>query len=197
MKMQKYFAELLATFTLTFAVLSSVAVELAVPTPLLAALVVGVFVYTIGPISGAHINPAVTVAVWVLKKIDGRDAGLYILAQVLGAAVAFGLAKLVFGFEYAAGLAVFDWKIVVGEVLGAFILMFGISSVVIGKVKAEVSGLVIGGSLLVGLMLVGGMSNAILNPAVALGVGTVSVAHILGPIVGTVLGALAYKGLKS
>lgn len=196
MKMQKYLAELLATFTLTFGVLTSVMVDLAVPTPLLAALVVGVFVYTIGPISGAHINPAVTVGVWVLKKISGKDAGLYVVAQVLGAGLAFGLAKLVFGFDYPSEMAYFDGMTVAGEVLGAFMLMFGISAVVIGKVKAEASGLVIGGSLLLGLMLVGGMSNAVLNPAVALGVGTVSIVHLLAPVVGTVLGALAYRQIK-
>lgn len=197
MKMQKYFAELLATFMLTFAVLTSVAVALPIPTPLLAALVVGIFVYTIGPISGAHINPAVTLAVLVLGKIEGRDAGFYVLAQVLGAAIAFGISKLVFGFEYPSEMAPFDTMVLAGEVLGAFVLMFGISSVVIGKVKAEVSGLVIGGSLLLGLMVASGMSNAVLNPAVALGVGTVSVVHILAPIVGTILGALAYKQLKA
>lgn len=195
--MQKYFAELLATFTLTFAVLTSVAVALPVPTPLLAALVVGVFVYTIGPISGAHINPAVTLAVWMLGKVERRDVAFYVLFQLLGAVLAFFAAKLVFGFHYAEGLAYFDARIFAGEVLGAFVLMFGISSVVIGKLKAEVSGLVIGGSLFLGLMLSGGMTVGILNPAVAIGVGTISVAHLLAPIVGTVLGALAYKGLKS
>src|SRR3954466_14095632 len=53
-------------------------------------------VYTIGSISGAHVNPAVTVALLAIKRISGRDAGIYIGAQAVGGILGAYLAKLFF-----------------------------------------------------------------------------------------------------
>lgn len=194
--MQKYFAELLATFIFTLAILSNFLSPSPVAPYLLAALVVGTFVYTIGSISGAHLNPAVTVAVLVLKKIKPKEALWYIVAQFVGALAAMLIAKQFLGLIYQSDVIPFSWMSLSAEVLGAFILMFGISSVVIGKVKAEVSGLVIGGSLLLALIATGAMGNSILNPAIAVGIGSLSLVNMLAPVVGTVLGALAYSKLK-
>lgn len=60
---KKYFAELVGTFTLSFVVFEAVAAGVAVPlpVPVIAALTLGLFVYTIGSILGCHLNPAVTV----------------------------------------------------------------------------------------------------------------------------------------
>lgn len=90
--MKKYFAELVGTFVLVFggvgsAVLAGekigyVGVSLAFGLSLLA------MVYAIGPVSGCHINPAVTAGAWLSKRIAGKDAVLYMLAQVLGAIIA-------------------------------------------------------------------------------------------------------------
>lgn len=93
--MRKYIAEAVGTFVLVFggvgsAVLAGshigfVGVAFAFGLSLLA------MVYTIGPISGCHINPAVTLGVLLAKKIDARDAVIYMFAQVVGAIVAAGL----------------------------------------------------------------------------------------------------------
>ena len=192
MKFQKYAAELLGTFALTFAVSISVISGSAVVTPVLAALVLCIMVYTIGPISGAHINPAVTVGLAVVKKISVKDAGLYIVAQVLGAVLAMLLAQGLTG-DITGIVALDSVNAGVAEAIGAFILVFGVSSVVYGKVDDDASGLVIGGSLLVGLMLTGGMSNAVLNPAVAVGIGSVSAVYLIAPLVGGALGAVVYR----
>src|SRR5579862_9020618 len=90
--MNKYFAELVGTFVLVFggvgsAVLAGshigfVGIALAFGLSLLA------MVYTIGPVSGCHVNPAVTVGVWLTKKIGARDAIFYIIAQIIGAVIA-------------------------------------------------------------------------------------------------------------
>jgi aquaporin Z len=58
-------------------------------------------VYTIGPISGCHINPAVTVGVWLARKISARDAAAYIIAQIVGAIIAAGV--ILFVARGAAG----------------------------------------------------------------------------------------------
>ena len=90
--MKRYFAELVGTFVLVFggvgsAVLAGekigyVGVSFAFGLSLLA------MVYAIGPVSGCHINPAVTAGAWLSKRIAGKDAVLYMLAQVLGAIIA-------------------------------------------------------------------------------------------------------------
>jgi aquaporin Z len=90
--MKRYFAELVGTFVLVFggvgtAVLAGdkvgyVGVSLAFGLSLLA------MVYTIGPISGCHINPAVTLGAWLSKRIASKDALAYVLAQIVGATIA-------------------------------------------------------------------------------------------------------------
>ena len=87
--MKKYLAELLGTFTLTLAVLTSLALVTGVPGPLLAGLTLGLFVYTVGSISGAHLNPAITIGLWSVHKISGSEATRYILIQFLGGLIPF------------------------------------------------------------------------------------------------------------
>ena len=91
------------------------------------------------------------------------------------------------------------WKTILVEAIGAFVFVFGVSSVVWKKVDDDMSGLVIGGSLLLGIMLTGGFSFGILNPAVALGVGlnAVGVAiYFIGPVIGALGGVWAYRWLR-
>lgn len=90
---QKYVAEFLGTFTLVFiacgvAVVSNVNL---VATAFAFGLVVLAMVYAIGPISGCHINPAISVGMLVAGKMKGKDALMYIFAQFLGAIVGAGL----------------------------------------------------------------------------------------------------------
>lgn len=192
---KKYIAEGVGTFALSFSVLAGVAFAgtLPVAVPVLAALTLGLFVYTIGAISGCHINPAVTLGLLSIKKITLKDAGLYIAAQLLGAVLALLLAQ-VFALTHPADTVTFDVKTFLAEMLGASFFTFGIASVVYGKVHESVSGLVIGGSLLLGV-LVSSLSGAlgILNPAVALALSSLSIVYIFAPIIGAVLGFWAYR----
>jgi aquaporin Z len=195
MKINKYVAELIATFSLTFAVSISIISGTPLATPVVAALVLGVFVYTIGPISGAHLNPAVTLGLLSIGKVKGRDAVIYIISQIVGAVLAMVVVQGL--TDSSTGVVAVDsLQSGFAEALGAFILVFGISSVVYGKASDHAAGLVIGGSLLAGLMLTGGMSNAVLNPAVAIGIGSVSAVYLIAPIVGGTLGALVYRWIK-
>jgi aquaporin Z len=99
--MNKYFAELVGTFVLVFggvgsAVLAGshigfLGVAFAFGLSLLA------MVYTIGPISGCHINPAVTFGVFLARKINAKDAIMYVIAQVIGAIIASGLILFIAG----------------------------------------------------------------------------------------------------
>src|SRR5262245_40571244 len=92
--MKKYIAEFIGTFGLAFIVLTmdDVGVSLGFGVAV-AAVSLALLVYTLGPISGCHINPAVTLAQWSVKKISTKDAVLYILTQFLAALLAMSFAK--------------------------------------------------------------------------------------------------------
>ena len=194
--MKKYIAEALGAGTLTLVVGLSLAGTFPVSTPVLAALTLGLFVYSLGHVSGTHINPAVTVGVWSIGKISNQDALSYVAAQFLGALVAMVLLR---EFDMVTGLEI-DGSFVTGvaEMLGAFFFAFGIASVIYGKTPGSLSGLMVGGSLLLGIAISATLgANGLLNPAVALGVSSFGVMYILGPIIGAVLGMQAYKYLQN
>ena len=188
--MKKYIAEALGTGTLALVVGLSLSGDFPVSTPVLAALVLGLFVYSVGHVSGTHINPAVTIGLWSIEKINTTEAGKYIIAQLLGAGAAMLLLQnlmmgetMMIGGDFSTGLA---------EAMGAFFFTFGIASVVYGRAASNFSGMVVGGSLLLGITVAALMgSNGVINPAVALGIGSFGTMYILGPIVGAVLGMQA------
>jgi glycerol uptake facilitator-like aquaporin len=195
MKNRAYAAEFLGTFVLALGVALSVATQFPL-TPLVAALTLGLFVFTVGPISGAHLNPAVTFGLWSVKKIKSRDALIYIGVQLAAGVAAMLLAWLLTGVEPKIGMDL-GWRAGIGEIMGAFILAFGVSSAVFGRVKSEEAGFVVGGSLLLGILLASFLSMGILNPAVALGLGVLSPMYIIGAVVGGILGAQTYQWLQA
>lgn len=194
METKKLLAEFIGTFTLTFIVILS-SVQGSPLTPVFAGLTLGVFVYTIGSISGSHINPAVTIGLLSLKKIKTDEAVQFIIFQTLGAVSALILA-LLFGFNFPAITSVNEPFIFLTEMLGAALFTFGIAGVVIGGINNNLSGVIIGTSLFLGItiaLLLGGMG--FLNPAVALGNKTLTFATIMGPIVGAIIGMQTYNYL--
>ena len=189
-----YGAELLGTFLLAFLVHLSLAPHFPLMTPVVAGLTLGLVVYLVGGISGAHVNPAVTIGLCSIGKISVQDAVGYIVAQFIGAAIALVLGSALLGGS--PSLVVSDSAmIVLAEALGAAILVLGVSSVVHGKAPSAASGLVIGTSLLLGVLTATVASNGVLNPAVALGIGSMSLSYIAGPIIGAVIAAWGYRWL--
>ena len=190
--MRKYVAEFIGTFALAYAVSMSLAGNFPVPTPVLAALTLGLFVYTIGHISGTHLNPAITIGLLSINKIKLMDAVYYIVAQFAGA----GLACLLSGKIVArATLTVTDtpW-VLLAEGLGALFFGFGVAAVVYGRVPKDLTGVAVGGSLLLGISFSALMNaNGVLNPAVAFGIGSFGIMYVLGPIIGASLGMWIYK----
>ena len=187
---QKFVAEFIATFMLTFSVGLALSTGAGQVVPFIAAMVVGLFVYTIGAISGAHINPAVTIGLYSIKKMKHHDAVVYLISQFLGAIVAIVVIGAILPGSSTGVQADDSLLIVIAEFLGAAFLVFGISSVVYKRAHEAASGLVIGGSLLIGIFAAGLIgSNGVLNPAVAIGISSVSLSYLVAPIVGGVAGA--------
>ena len=192
--MKKYIAEALGTFTLALVVALSIVGKFPVSTPVLAGLVVLLFVYSIGHISGAHINPAITIGVWSIKKISNKDALFYVISQFIGGAVAIAVVSFTVGMPLMMVLN--NLNVVIAECLGTLFFAFGIASLVYNKTPNVMSGVVGGGSLLLGITIAALLgSNGVLNPAVALGINSFNVAYVFAPIVGSVLGMQAYKYL--
>ena len=169
----------------------SLAGSFPVPTPVLAALTLGLFVYTVGHLSGTHLNPAITLGALSIGKISFNDAVVYWLVQFLGAALAmwvgtqFGSEAMLTGSD--------DTSILLFEALGAFFFAFGVAAVIYGRVPKDLSGVAVGGSLLIGVSLAALGSSGVLNPAVALANGAFSLSYVLGPVCGAVLGMWVYR----
>lgn len=194
--MRKYAAEFLGTFGLTTAVLLSLNNVLpVVPTAVVAALTLGLFVYTVGHISGTHLNPAITLAILSIRRISLKDASVYIFSQFLGSVTAFIVASQLFPVSASFLIRYVPDSLAVGraEFLGAFFFAFGVAAVVFGRVPLALNGVIVGGSLLLGISIAATASDGILNPAVALGIGSLSLMYVLGPVVGAVLGMWIFK----
>lgn len=197
--MKKYIAEFIGTFGLTMAVFGSLSVG-GLPTAFIAGITLGIFVATIGSISGAHINPAVTLGAWSLKKINQNDAIFYILAQFAGAALAILLGRFAGAHAAVALVTDFSWIAFVAEIVGTAIFTFGIASIVLSNESADRVAIkapfVVGGSLTLGASIAAVLgSNAVLNPAVAFGVGSFGLVYVISPIIGAVAGMWLYKYL--
>lgn len=190
MSLRALLAELLGTFGLTLAVFIGINnPAFPVPVPVIAGLTLGLFVYTIGPISGCHINPAVTIGLLSIGKVRLPDAAGYIVVQFVGAGIALAVGNVFFPTpqEMTGVTAAMPGF---AELFGTAIFLFGIASVVLGRVPSNMSGIVIGGSLLLGISLAAHRSAGVLNPAVAFGIGSFTHPYIWGPVVGAILGAM-------
>lgn len=189
-------AEFVGTFALTFAVLASINGVLAteVPTAVLAGVVLGISVIAVGKISGSHINPAVTWGLMTSGKVSFNNAVGYWAAQVAGALSAFGIMNLVLENDVLqVTSATSDWRIFFAELIGAAIFVYGVSAAVHQKLDGAAAGLVVGGSLFLGIFFATVASNGVVNPAVALGIGSATGAYVLGPLVGASLGAWVHS----
>lgn len=162
--------------------------------PLIVASVVAVLVYIMGPISGGHFNPAVSVGLWAAHKIRSVQLLVHVAAQVVGAYFGIVLVKALMQIHPQLGFSS-TREAMLGEFLGAFILVATVTSVVEGKIKAEISGLAVGLALLVGVTISLIPSGGILNPALSLAFGGFRVTYLVAPLLGGVVGALLMSWL--
>ena len=172
--MNKYLAEFIGTFFLVLTIgCTVIGAGAAVIAPLAIGAALMVMVFAGGHISGAHYNPAVTLAVLIRGKVKASDAVPYMIAQIAGAA----LAALVVSKCFRAGVAVTPMAPHVGAALLAeFLFTFALAYVVLNAATAEGTsgnsfyGLAIGMTVMTGAFAVGDISGGAFNPAVAVGI---------------------------
>ena len=189
-------AEFIGTFSLAFAVLASINGVLGtfIATPVVAGFTLFLAVLTIGGISGAHINPGITLGLLSINKVDPTKAVAYIVAQVAGALSAFGImGALVEGDVLTASAGEADATIFIAEALGMAIFGFGVAAAVHNGYKGVEAAAVVGGSLLLGIMFASVAANGVLNPAVAIAIDSVNAVYLLAPVVGSVVGMWTYR----
>jgi len=187
-------AEFFGTFTLALVVLASIwGVLPLVPTAILAGLTLGLFVLSVGHASGANLNPAITLGLYSLKKLDSAHAVSFISAQLSGALVAMVVMSLFLEGELVSRVTVnADYKTFFAEFLGALLFGFGVASAVAQKFNGVNAALLVGGSLSLGIVLASLGSTGVLNPAVATSIGSLNWSYALGPILGAIIGMNVY-----
>lgn len=194
-KHEAVLAELFGTFALSLAVLASIWGFLPfVPTAIVAGATLGLMVLAFGGISGTHINPAVTLGLYSIKKIDAGNAVAYLIAQIGGALMAMLVLSMFLEGELVGQLEVkADYATFFAEFLGMLFFSMGIAAAVQQKAKGVEAALLVGGSLSLGIIFASIGSNGILNPAVATAVNSLNWSYVLGPIVGAVIGFNVYS----
>ncbi|HSX52796.1 MAG TPA: aquaporin [Patescibacteria group bacterium] len=165
--------------------------------PLFAALAAGA---TLGLLSitmdtdgtGVHLNPAVTLSMWTTKKSDTTRAIVTIAAQMLGGLGAWALLNYFLGHHLQSMAGKFQWKVLTAEAIGAGVFTFGVASATMQKLGRERAAIVSGVSLFLGIMVASIGSNAVINPAVAVGIQSWNWAYAGGPLIGGIIGVALY-----
>jgi aquaporin Z len=167
--MKKYVTELLGTFLFVFAI-GNIVIGGATPAPLFIGLTLAVMVFAGGHISGAHYNPAVTLAVWLRGKCDTKDVVPYIVSQIAGASLAAVTVKYLAGGVEPKAVADIG-KAFTAEVIGTLALAWVVLNVATTKANQGNSfyGLAIGCTVASMAAAVGGISGGAFNPAGAIG----------------------------
>jgi len=172
--------------------------------PLAIGSVLMAMVYAGGHISGAHYNPAVTIAVVLRGKCAARDAAPYIIAQILAAALASFAVLFLKQGETIAAMPIDPMPALLAEFLFTFALAYVVLNVATAKANANNSfyGLAIGFTVLAGAYSVGSISGGAFNPAVAVGLGIMGLVkwadlwvHLVGNIAGAVAAAIAFRAI--
>lgn len=204
--MRKYIVEFIGTFflvlTVGFVVLEPGAGILA---PLAIGSVLMVMIYAGGHVSGAHYNPAVTLAVWLRGRCPGSDVPLYMIAQVLGGLIASFIVLYVKGNPPVEPMTLNIAPALLVEFLFTFALCFVVLNVATSKNTEGNSfyGLAIGFTVLAGAYAVGPVSGAAFNPAVAVGISVMGLSvvsniwiYLAANFVGGAIAALVFNALN-
>ena len=167
-----YVAEFIGTFFLVLTVgLAAIAPSVGMLAPLAIGSVLMVMIYATSHISGGHLNPAVTIGIWLRGGLDRLYVIPYIVAQLLGSVVAAYVTMAVKGHG-AMPMAVSQvLPVFVLELLFTFALVYVVLNVATSKKTADNSffGLAIGFTVIAGACVAGPISGGVFNPAIALG----------------------------
>jgi aquaporin Z len=208
--MKRATAEFTGTFALVFAGTGAIVVNEAtggavthVGVALTFGMVVLAMIYTFGDISGAHLNPAVTVGFVAARRMPFRQAPIYLVAQVLGAVTASSLMRGLFPRSKLLGATLplgSEVQSLALEAVLTFLLMLTILNVSTGaKEKGITAGIAVGAVIGLEAMFAGPICGASMNPARSFGPALLSMhfehfwLYVVGPTVGALLATIACR----
>lgn len=211
--MKRYISEFIGTFSMVFCGCGAMTINEVtggtvthVGIGLTWGLIVMAMIYAFGETSGAHFNPAVTIAFAYAKKFAWKEVPKYIIVQILGAFVASGILLFLFPESEFLGSTIPKvdvWRAFVLELLLTFFLMVTIINVSTGsKEIGVIAGIAIGGVVLLEAIFAGPITNASMNPARSLGPNIVSGnieglwLYVVAPILGALLAVVSCKLVK-
>ncbi|MBN8876901.1 MAG: MIP family channel protein [Sphingobacteriales bacterium] len=202
--MKKYIAEVIGTFALVFCGTGAIIINQETNgivthagVAITFGLIVMTMIYALGNISGAHLNPAVSIAFAIAKRFPAKQILPYIVSQVAGALLASIILKVLFpdnqllGSTVPAGSA---WQSFILELILTFFLMLVIINVATGsKEQGMFAGLAIGATVLLDAMFAGPICGASMNPARSLAPALVSghLEYLWIYLTATILGAVS------
>ena len=224
--MRRYISELIGTMVLVLFGCGSAAIAGSVLGTVGIALAFGLSIvamaYVIGDISGCHINPAVSIGMWIDGRMEAKDLIMYILFQCIGAIIGIAILVAIIssipslggyaatglgqnGFGSASSLGIDVVGAIIVEIILTFVFVFTVLGVTKKAENATVAGIVIGLTLafvhIMGIPLTGTSVNPARSLAPALFLGGQALnqvwVFILAPVVGAVIAGLIYKGLTS
>ncbi|XP_022768338.1 nodulin-26-like [Durio zibethinus] len=208
-------AELVGTYFLIFAgcgaaLVNKVQTLTIVGIALVWGLVLMAAIYALGHISGAHFNPAVTLALAAARKFSWKLVPMYLLAQLLGATLASLTLRALFHDQGNIQATMTQYKdstsdleAITWEFIITFILMFNICAVATDhRANKHLTGVAIGATVLFNVIIAGPITGASMNPARSLGPAVVSGVYknlwvfIIAPILGAMAATLVYSILR-
>ena len=212
-RVKNYLAELTGTFALVFCGTGAIIINeitngavTHIGIAITFGLIVLCMIYTVGDISGAHLNPAVTAGFLVSGRFEKREALPYIISQVTGAFLATGALKIMFpenqnlGSTIPAGSYLQSFVL---EIILTFFLMLVILNVSQGaKEKGLFAGIAVGAVILLEAMFAGPVSGASMNPARSLAPAVISGnlasvwIYLSAPFIGSIIGVFCWKVIK-
>ena len=224
--MKRYISELLGTMVLVLFGCGSAAIAGSILGTFGIAMAFGLSIiamaYVIGDISGCHINPAVSIGMWIDGRLDSKDLLAYIVFQCIGAIIGIALLVVIIncipslggyaatglgqnGFDSASSVGINVIGAIIVEIIMTFVFVFTFLGVTKRAENIAVSGIVIGLTLalvyLIGIPLTGASVNPARSLAPALFLGGQALEQvwvfILAPVVGAVFAGITYKSLSA
>jgi aquaporin Z len=206
--MNKYICEFIGTFFLVLTIGNTV---IGNTNPVIPPLAIGatlmVMIFATGHISGGHLNPAVTLAVWLRGKVATSDVPGYLVGQFLGGIVAAFTVLFLKGHPAVTPMTFPNGPVIplLAEFLGTFALAFTVLNVATAKANSSNSfyGLAIGFAVVTGAYSLGSYSGGAFNPAVAVGITTMGLnavaniwIHLVADFAGGAAAALVFRSVS-